>query len=283
MPVRHLLAFLVAGALALAGCSSIVAGRPEAGQRNVDPGYFFAGQLPRYGQAVSAGDIAVLAYLRALRRVDVCGLVNRDVMSKIGEINSVGTLYAFDECDLDVKVRGMSPRKFDAVELLITGDPGDRVAFWAGDTPVYGSAGGTCSYSVPLPLSKLPGARPLRSPAQPLVSIGLIADQDCGLTQRIALAVAERVTTQPLPARDALAEYPSPLVDRDPCEVMSVAGADRLPVARQQTGEEIAGIDVALPCLGPPHLVGLAARQRERTGHQEGEQVPHGHSLSRMR
>ena len=233
--MRHLLACLLASALVLTGCSHTAAGRPETGQRDVDPGYFFAGAVPLYGQTVGAGDAAVLAYLRALRRIDVCGLLNRDVMAKIGEVNSIGTLYAFNECDLDVKVSGSSTRKIVAVDLELAGDPGDTVAFRVGDTPVYAGAPDSCVYGVPLPLSKLPGAAPLRTQQRPLAKIGLIADQDCGLAQRIAVAVAERVTSQPLPARDALAAYPSALAGRDPCEAMTVVGAD---IAHWDTGAQ---------------------------------------------
>jgi hypothetical protein len=227
--VRHLLARLLASALALAGCSGpyshTVDGHPLTGRRDVDPGYFFAGTVPLYGQSPSADDTAHLAYLRALRRIDVCGLLNRDMMAEIGEIHSVGTLYALNECDIDVKVSGVSPRKFVAVELTMTGDPGATVAFRVGDTPVYGEAPDSCVYAVPLPLSKLPGAAQLRSPEQPLVKVGLITEQDCGLAQRIALALAERVTTRPLPARDALAAYPATVAERDACQVMTVVGA----------------------------------------------------------
>jgi hypothetical protein len=226
VPVRHLLACLLAGALALTACSHLVGGHARAGQRDVDPGYFFAGAVPLYGQNVGADDTVVLAYLRALRRIDVCGLVDRDAMSKIGEINSVGTLYAFDECDLDLKVSGVSLRRFVGVELAMDRQPSDPAAFRVGDTPVYQSAPDTCGYQIPLPLSKLPGAGQLHSRQQPLVKIGLIAEQDCGLAQRVARAVAERLTTHPLPARDALAAYPSKLAERDPCEALTAAGAD---------------------------------------------------------
>ncbi len=226
MAVRHLLAVLLASAFALTGCSQMVNGHAKMGPRDVDPVYFFAGAVPLYGQTVDADDATLLAYLRALRRIDVCGLVDRDVMSKIGEINSVGTLYAFDECDMDVKVSGASLRKFVAVELAMDREPTGPVAFRVGDTPVYDAAPDTCAYAIPLPLSKLPGAGPLHSSEQPLVKIGLIADQDCGLAERVARAVAERLATHPLPARDALAAYPSTLAERDPCEAMTVAGAD---------------------------------------------------------
>ena len=35
------------------------------GPREVDPAYFFAGDVPTYGQRVNPGDFTTLAYLRA--------------------------------------------------------------------------------------------------------------------------------------------------------------------------------------------------------------------------
>jgi hypothetical protein len=226
VPVRHLLACVLASALVLTGCSHLIDGRAKTGPRDVDRTFFFADEVPLYGQTVGVNDTAVLAYLRGLRRIDVCGLLSSEVMARVGEINSAGTLFALNECDVDMKVSGSSVRKLVDAELVMTRDPGHAVAFRVNDTPVYSNVPDTCVYGVPLPMAALSGARPLRAPEQPLVKIGLIADQDCGLAQRIALAVAERVTTRPLPARDALAAYPYALAERDPCEAMTVVGAD---------------------------------------------------------
>ena len=82
------------------------------GSRDIDPAYFFAGEVPTYGQTVSPNDVIVLAYLRAMRRIDPCGLVTRDAMAKIGEIGSVGTLFALEECDVDIKVPGETERRY---------------------------------------------------------------------------------------------------------------------------------------------------------------------------
>jgi hypothetical protein len=220
------LAAVLIAAPALTGCSQPVAGHAKAGPREVDQAYFFAGEVPTYGQTVSASDTTALAYLRALRRVDVCGLVSGDALAKIGEISSVGTLFAFDECDLDLKMSGASVRKFVAVELLLSPNPGAAVVFRVGETPVYGNVPDSCDYMVPLDLARLPGARPLHKREQPFVKIDLIGEQDCAVAQRITRAVAERLSTTPLPARDAVAVYPSALAERDPCEVLSAISAD---------------------------------------------------------
>src|SRR5262245_2154690 len=93
--VMALLAILVA----ISGCSRDIDGSAVMGPRDVDPAYFFAGDVPTYGQQIAPGDVTALAYLRAVRRIDPCGLLTRDAMAKVGEIGSVGTLFALDECD----------------------------------------------------------------------------------------------------------------------------------------------------------------------------------------
>lgn len=72
-------------------------------------------QVPVYGQSVNADDRALLAYLRALRRIDMCGLLTGGTLDKVGEIVSVGTLYAFDECIAEIKISGVeNPRYVSA-------------------------------------------------------------------------------------------------------------------------------------------------------------------------
>jgi hypothetical protein len=223
--MRRLVAALLAITLALSGCSRGIEGSATMGPRDVDPAYFFAGEVPTYGQDVGVGDRAALAYLRAMRRIDPCGLVTRDALAKIGEIGSVGTLFAFDECDVDIKVSGESDRRYASIEVILA-HIGEPVAFLAGDLPVYESYPGSCDYLMPLNLSLLPGAQPLRIADQPFVQVGLIAESDCDLTQRLVRAIAPRVESLRLPVRDAVATYPAAIAERDPCQVLSVLGAE---------------------------------------------------------
>jgi hypothetical protein len=209
--------------LTLSGCAREVPGRPGVGPRDADPAYFFAGDVATYGQPVSPDGKAMLAYLRAMRRIDVCGLLNRDM---VGEINSVSTLYAFNECDADVKVSGVAGRRFVTVEVVMTVVPGNVVAFRVGGTPVFEDASDGCGYAIPLDLSRLPGAGPLRMPRQPFVRVGMLDDGDCGIAKRTADAIAGRLLTTPLPVRDGAAIYPVVLAERDPCEVLGVLGAE---------------------------------------------------------
>lgn len=272
MPVRRLVSTLAAGAavaatliLALAtvvGCSPPVDGSAIVGPKDVDQGYFFAGDVAVYGQQVSADDTTLLAYLRALRRIDVCGLLTGDAMNKIGETFSVGTLFAFSECDSEVKVSGESNRRFVSVELGLTPSPD-------------GTGVRSCDVSIPLALDRLPGARPLNGSPPPFVKVGLIGAEDCELTARTSSALATRLTTAPLPPRDAAAAYWSRLAERDPCEVLSVLPD---PVARWDVRgsgpyrckfEVIrAGRTVPLQVRLEPQLVDVATESRRRVeGH----------------
>jgi hypothetical protein len=217
---------LLTAALMLTGCSRTLEGTAAMGPREVDAAYFFAGDIPTYGQRLNPDEVTTLAYLRAMRRIDPCGLLTRDSLAKTGEIGSVGTLYALNECDVDIKVPGEAHHRYASIEVILNPMVGQPVAFLAGGLPVYESYPGSCDYLLPLNLSLLPGAQPLRQPDQPFVRVGLIAEENCDLAQRLARAIAPAVESPWLPVRDAVAVYPSPLAERDPCQVLSVVAAE---------------------------------------------------------
>ena len=56
--------------------------------------------------------------------------------------------------------------------------------------------------------------------------IGLISEENCDFAQRLARAIAPRIESLQLPIRDAVATYPAALAERDPCQVLSVVGAE---------------------------------------------------------
>ena len=140
-----------------------------------------------------------------MRRIDVCGLLTGATLAKVGELVAVGTTYAFDECDAELKVSGVG-RRF--VALTLATEPRDPLSF--------------CNVVVPLPLSRLPGAPPQPAVLKLAVRVELIVDTDCELERRIGDGLAKRLATEPLPARDATALYPARLADRDPCEVLTL-------------------------------------------------------------
>jgi hypothetical protein len=270
-PAGLLVTALLATVLAFTGCSRGIEGSATMGPRKVDPSYFFAGEVPTYGQRVLPGDLTRLAYLRAMRRIDPCGLLTREALAKVGEIGSVGTLFALDECDIDVKVPGETDRRYASIEVILDRHGGQSVAFLAGGLPAYESFPGSCNYLLPLNLSLLPGAQPLRSPDQPFVRIGLIGDEDCGFAQRLVRAVAPRLESLQLPVRDAVAAYPVALAERDPCQVLSVLGGevDRWDIGRSRPYEcnfavkrrgDVVPVQVSLE----PQLFDMTTETRDR-------------------
>ena len=226
-PVRQLTCLMVTAMLAamltLTGCARHIDGS-ATGSHAVDPTVFFAGDVPVYEQSVSPNDMTALAYLRAMRRIDVCGLLDRENLAKVGEIGSVGTLVAFDQCQLDIKVAGQTHRNYATIKLTLTHRPDGPVAFRAGPLPVYESYPEACDFLLPLDLAGLPGARQLHKPVQPYLRVGLVAGQSCKFARRIMWELASRVVFTRLPTRDAVAAYPAALAERDPCQVLSVLG-----------------------------------------------------------
>jgi hypothetical protein len=219
--VRRLVSGLLAILAIVTGCAESIGGTARVGSREVDPTSFFAGPVPTYGVPVRRADVDALAYLRAIRRIDPCGLLTREVLAKIGEIGSVGTLFAFDECDVDVKVPGETDRRYVSVELSQTHVDGQPVVFQAAGLPVYEAYPGSCDYLLPVDLSRLPGAPPAHGLDRPFVRIGLIADGNCDFVQRLVRALAPRLATLHVPLRDALAAYPAEVAEHDPCHVLS--------------------------------------------------------------
>jgi hypothetical protein len=205
----------------VAGCSESIDGTPRIGSRDVDPASFFAGPVATYGQPISSDDVDALAYLRAIRRIDPCGLLTHDDLAKIGDIGSLGTLFAFDECDVDVKVPGETDRRYVSVELTQTHVDGEPAVFQAAGLPVYEAYPGSCDYLLPIDLSRLPGAPPAPGVDRPFVRIGLIADGNCEFVQRLVRAIAPRLAALHVPLRDAVSAYPAEVAEHDPCHVLA--------------------------------------------------------------
>ncbi|CAN5301111.1 hypothetical protein BH11ACT6_BH11ACT6_58140 [soil metagenome] len=220
--VKRLAASLVIAALLLStGCVHEVDGRAQPKPIAGDPDFFFGEAAPTFGQRVGALDAVRLAYLQALRRIDVCGLVNQRSLAKIGEIQSIGTLFVFDECDVEVKSPGQVFARYISATVELGQAEGPEVARVDG-IAVRESEAGSCEYLVPIDLAVLPGARTLAGSEQPHLRVAMIADTNCVGVPRVAQVIAENMARSPLPARDGLAAYVAPLAERDPCEVLSV-------------------------------------------------------------
>lgn len=216
---------LTATLLLSTGCADYVVGNPQPDALDGDPQFFFDDPVLVYGQQVELTDSVRLAYLRALRRIDVCGLVDQDSLARIGETRSMATLFEFSECDVELKMPGDASRRFVSATVELAEANGPEVAR-ADGVPVRETYPGSCEFLVPLDLAGLPGAVPLRGPEQPYLRIGIIAEDDCGLVVRVAAAIAAQTMRAPLPVRDGVAAYTTPLAERDPCEVLSVLEVD---------------------------------------------------------
>lgn len=272
-PMWRVLAALTGAALLLTGCARYLDGDADVGARTVDPAAFFDGTVPTYGRQVSVSDKLRLSYLRALRRIDVCGLSDRENLSRIGEIQSMGTLFALEECDVTVKVPGRAASKYvsTTVELVHAAGRPDGLG-------VRGPLQGACEFLVPLGLSELPGAGPLFGPEQPHVRIGMVAEFDCAEVRRFATAIASGLARTPLPLRDGLAVYTTPLAERDPCEVLGTFGDDEIGYWNIPAGGPYrcefgltgdGGEPVSMSLTLRPRVVDIEGRELVRTGDAE--------------
>jgi hypothetical protein len=216
---------LVMAVMLSTGCSA-VAGNARP-QPTADTAFFFDGVVPTYGQRVNSDDRIRLAYLRALRRIDVCGLAGQGALARIGEIRSRGTLFALDQCDVDVKVPGEVAPRYVSTTVELAQPRGPEVAAARG-SPLREAFAGACEFLLPLGLADLPGASPLFGPEQPQLRISMVAEPDCAVVRRVASAIAEHVGRTPLPVRDGAAAYTTPLAERDPCEVLTTLADDEI-------------------------------------------------------
>lgn len=221
--MMRLVAGLLAMFLVVVGCARATDGSPTAGPRDVDPAVFFAGAVPTYGQPLIGAEVTTQAYLRALRRVDPCGFTSREVLSRIGEVLSAGTMFEFNSCEIEVKVPGSADPKLVSVVVAMADVGGDTPAFTVGDRPVYPYYEATCGLQVPLPLDELPGAPPLTSAERPYLQLSdLISERGCAFIDEFAKAVAVALDPAHLPFRDALAVHPIKAAEHGPCEVLGM-------------------------------------------------------------
>ncbi len=216
--------WLVGGVLAaalLTGCSA-VDGAPRPAPD--DPAAFFDGPATTYGQQVSSPDRIRLTYLRALRRIDVCGLTDRAALARIGEIQSLGSLFALNQCDVEIKMPGRPAPSYLSATLELTAPDGPEVLSVSG-LPVSEAYDGACEYLIPIDLAALPGAAPLFGPQQPHLRVSMVAAPDCATVRRAVSVLAARVADGPLPLRDGAAAYTTSLAERDPCEILAALPA----------------------------------------------------------
>ncbi|MUM19719.1 hypothetical protein FZI91_21825 [Mycobacterium sp. CBMA271] len=181
----------------------------------------FAGGVPTYGQTVSEDVTTQLAYLRALRRIDPCGLVLalKDVGAPTYISGDVGGCFG------SIKVAGIANPSSVGLSLL-WGDPSlDKPEFTVGQTPVYHSPG-TCLFEFPIALDKLPNAPKLKGPRKPMLRVVVVDGSRSAMSTNCKVArpvinVLVAMNPAELPVRDALGAYPIKIAERDPCEILA--------------------------------------------------------------
>lgn len=218
--VKWLVGGLTAAAL-LTGCSA-VDGTPRSAPD--DPAAFFDGPAASYGQQVSSSDRIRLTYLRALRRIDVCGLTDRAALARIGEIQTLGSLFALNQCDVEIKMPGRAAPSYLSAALELSAPEGPEVLSVSG-LPVSEAYDGACEYLIPIDLAALPDAAPLFGPEQPHLRVSMVAAPDCATVRRVVSGLAARVADGRLPVRDGAATYTTSLAERDPCEILAALPA----------------------------------------------------------
>lgn len=219
--MMRLVAGLLGVLLVVAGCARATDGSPVAGPRDSDPAAFFAGAVPTHGQSLTDDEVATQAYLRAIRRTDPCGFTTREALARVGEVLSAGTTFAFNSCELEVKVAGSAEPKIISVVVAMADVGADTPVFTIGDLPVYPFYEASCGLQVRLPLDELPGAPVLATSQQPYLQLAeLISGQGCEFIEEFTKAVVVAMTPDRLPLRDALAVYPVRAAEYDPCAVL---------------------------------------------------------------
>lgn len=208
---------LIGIALLASACTQAVTGSPGIGVNPPAPGSLFDGDLPAYGQTWSADDNAKRAYVRALRRIDPCGLAEK--LQAPGSLDQI--TGDIGSCNARWKIPGQKNHLFVSVRPDLEDVSHDVVAFRVGDTPVYSFEEGGCSFSVPIAIDKLSGAPAPPKRLKPVLAV-LVTDPEgakCAMAQDI-LKSAVAVSPTEYPVRSAVSAYPIPLAERDPCEIL---------------------------------------------------------------
>lgn len=206
--------------LAIAGCTNIVSGT-ATGRLPAPTGQtLFAGDVPRYGQTLTDEQTTMLAYMRALRRIDPCGLVLA--------LNEIGapTYISGDVggCFGSIKVAGTANPSSVGLSLVLGDSSLEKPEFTVGETPVYHTPN-TCAFEFPMALAKLPNAPKLKGPRMPVLRVVVVdgarsaLSTDCKMAQPVINALL-KMNPADLPVRDALGAYPIKIAERDPCEIL---------------------------------------------------------------
>ncbi len=206
--------------LAIAGCTNIVSGT-ATGKLPAPTGQtLFADAVPTYGQTFTQNQTTLLAYLRALRRVDPCGLLL--VLKDIGAPEYVSG--DIGGCFGSIKVTGTANPSSIGLSLMLGDYSGEKPEFTIGGAPVFHTAG-TCLYEFPIALDKLPDAPRLKGAKVPALRVVVVDGSrsalapNCKMAQPV-IGLLAKLSPADMPVRDALSAYPIKIAERDPCEIL---------------------------------------------------------------
>ncbi len=212
---------LIATVWAIGACSTVVSGI-ATGRLSAPTGQtLFEGPVPTYGQTFTEKQTALLAYLRALRRVDPCGLLLmlKDIGAPTYISGDVGGCFG------SVKVAGSASPSSVGLSLILGDYSREKPEFRVDGTPVFHTAG-TCLYEFPIALDKLPNAPKLtRGAGTPALRVVVVDGARSGLVPNCTMAqpvigVLAKMNPADMPVRDALSAYPIKIAERDPCEIL---------------------------------------------------------------
>lgn len=206
--------------MAIAGCTTVVSGTPTGSLPAPTGQMLFEGAVPKYGQNLNERQTAQLAYLRALRRVDPCGLLLKlkDIGAPTYISGDVGGCFG------SVKVAGSANPSSVGLSLMLGDYSREEPEFRLGGTPIYHTAG-TCVYEFPVALDKLPGAPKVAKVGTPALRVVVVDGSrsalgtNCKMAQPV-IGVLAGMSPADMPVRDALSAYPIKMAERDPCEIL---------------------------------------------------------------
>ncbi|WP_079700891.1 hypothetical protein [Mycobacteroides abscessus] len=176
--------------------------------------------VPAYGQSFTEKQTAQLAYLRALRRVDPCGLLLmlKDIGAPTYISGDVGGCFG------SIKVAGSANPSSVGLSLMLGDYSRAKPEFRVGDASVYHTAG-TCVFEFPVALGTLPDAPKLPRTGTPALRVVVVDGSrselapNCKMAQPV-IGVLATMNPADMPVRDALSAYPIKIAERDPCEIL---------------------------------------------------------------
>lgn len=206
--------------LAIAACTNVLSGT-ATGRLPAPTGQtLFAGAVPTYGQTFTQNQTILLAYLRALRRVDPCGLLL--MLKDIGAPEYISG--DIGGCFGSIKVTGTAHPSSVGLSLMLGDYSREKPEFTIGGAPVFHTAG-TCLYEFPIALDKLRDAPKLKGAKVPALRVVVVDGtrsalaSNCKMAQPV-IGLLAKLNPADMPVRDALSAYPIKIAERDPCEIL---------------------------------------------------------------